>query len=477
MSIELIGFITLFVGAVGLFQNSAFLVYSFFSTTLLGSAAAFILTSLGSTNISPAHLLLGFLSIKLLSDRATLKSSVSSLQTGSAGFWLLLIVVYSALTAYFLPRLFLGETFIYPVRVVGSNAYTELLAPSTANLTQSVYLIGDFVCFFILSGYARQPGSLRVLTNVVLVTTILNFVFAFLDLVTYATGTTDLLSIIRNANYALLSDAEIVGFKRIVGSFIEASSFGAATLMYFAYTIKLWLLGVRPLLTGMLSAVALVALVFSTSTTAYVGLTLFLCVCVVEAAAYAFFARATKQMKMLIVWTPIVLVVLGLAVALNDTAATFASNMIDTIVFNKMNTVSGYERSAWNAQALQVFLDTFGFGAGNGSLRASTFPLAVLGSLGIVGFVLFGLFFVSVFRPTPQDPNWGIIELTGRRAARAACLASLISATISGALTDLGLPFFAFAAIACAGRRAVSVQQAPAGGMARNTDFKIASEL
>ena len=473
MSIELIGFITLFLGAVGLFQNSAFLVYSFFSTTLLGSAAAFILTSLGSTNISPAHLLLGFLSIKLLSDRATLKSSIESLQTGSAGFWLLLIVAYSALTAYFLPRLFFGQTFIYPVRVVGSNAYKELLAPSTANLTQSVYLIGDFVCFFILSGYARQPGSLRVLTNAVLLTTILNFVFAFLDLATYATGTTELLSIIRNANYALLSDAEVVGFKRIVGSFIEASSFGAATLMYFAYTLKLWLLGVKPRLTGGLSALALVALVFSTSTTAYVGLTLFVFICVAEAAVYAIFSRATRQMKMLIVWAPIVLVVFVLAVALNDKAAAFATNTINTIVFNKMNTVSGYERSAWNAQALQVFFDTYGFGAGNGSLRASTFPLAVLGSLGVVGLVLFGLFFVGVFRAPSPDPSWSRIELTGRRAARAACLASLISATISGALTDLGLPFFAFAAIACAGRRNIAVRQ---GTIAQNKDLKVAGE-
>jgi hypothetical protein len=476
MSIELIGFITLFVGLVGFFQRPAFLVYSFFCATLLGSAAAFILTSLGSTNISPAHLLLGFLSIRLLSDRTILKNSFDGLATASPGFWLLVTVAYSALTAYFLPRLFVGQTFIYPVRVVGANTYTELLAPSTANLTQSVYLIGDFICFFVLSGYARQPGSLRTLTNAVFATTILNFAFALLDLATYATGTTDILSFIRNANYALLADAEVVGFKRIVGSFIEASSFGGATLMYFAYTMKLWMLGVRPRFTAALSALGLVALLFSTSTTAYVGLTLFLCVCLAEAAVCSIFSRATKQMKRLIVWAPIALVLLGLAVALNDTAARFAMNTMDTIVFNKMSTVSGYERSAWNAQALQVFFDNFGFGAGNGSLRASTFPLAVLASLGIVGFVLFGLFFVGVFRTAPQDPSWGIIELTGRRAARAACLACLISATISGALTDLGLPFFTFAAIACARPRAAFIRQASdGGGGARNRDFKVAS--
>lgn len=34
-------------------------------------------------------------------------------------------------------------------------------------------------------------------------------------------------------------------------------------------------------------------------------------------------------------------------------------------------------------------------------------------------------------------------------AAKYACLGWLVAATVSGALVDLGLPFFAFAALAC----------------------------
>jgi len=36
-----------------------------------------------------------------------------------------------------------------------------------------------------------------------------------------------------------------------------------------------------------------------------------------------------------------------------------------------------------------------------------------------------------------------------RQAAKSACFALLIVATVSGALVDLGLPFFIFAALAC----------------------------
>ena len=380
MTIELIGFLTLVIAFVGMFRDPSFLVYSFFGATLLGSAAAFILTSLGGTNISPAHLILGFLALKLLLDKSISKNAFDGLAPGLPGFWLLLTVIYSVLSAYFLPILFAGKTFVYPVRVVGSNVYTALLAPSTANLTQSIYLIGDFVCFFVLSGYARTPLGLKTLSTAVLAIVLLNLLFAVLDLGTFATGTTELLSVIRNANYALLSDTEIVGFKRIVGSFIEASSFGAATLGLFAYTSKLWLLGVNPRLFAILSACSLVALMFSTSTTAYAGLAVLLTFFYLEACVEAAFGRLTKQRALFIVGAPLAILVIFIGVSLNEVASAYLQNLADLLILNKMSTQSGYERSAWNAQALQVFFDTYGFGAGNGSLRASSFPLAVLAS-------------------------------------------------------------------------------------------------
>jgi hypothetical protein len=449
MTIEIIGILTLAIAFAGIFRDPSFLVYSLFCATLLGSAAAFILTSLGGTNISPAHLLLGFLAFKLLVDKTIAKNAFDGLTLGQPGFWLLLTVTYSAFSAYFMPILFAGQTIVYPVRIVGSNVYTDPLGPSTANFTQSIYLIGDFVCFFILSGYARSSSGLRTLSNAALATIVLNLIFAVLDLATFATGTTDLLSFIRNANYALLNDEELVGFKRIVGSFIEASSFGAATIGYFAYTMKLWLLGVRPRLTGGLAAGSLTALIFSTSTTAYVGLALFLIFLFFEICLHGALHRMTKQMVMLLIGVPFVILMFCLAVGLNDPAVSYIQNLADMMVFNKMSTQSGYERSSWNAQALQTFFDTYGFGAGNGSLRASSFPLAVLGSLGIVGAILFGLFFAGVFFAKAQLWNSNRIDDANRQAAKSACVAILITATISNPLTDMGLSFFVFAAIAC----------------------------
>ena len=208
-------------------EEMGFIVYFFFCSTLLGSAAALVLDSLGGTNISPSHLQLGFLTCKLVHDERVARGIAREVSVGRPGFWLLLTVVYSIIGAFYLPRLLAGQTMTYAVRAQG--AFVIPLAPAMSNLTQSIYFTADFVCFIVLSGYASTTDGRKVLGGAALACATLNLVFAALDLMTYFTNTTELFSFIRNANYALLNDTEVAGLKRIVGSFTEASSFGAAT--------------------------------------------------------------------------------------------------------------------------------------------------------------------------------------------------------------------------------------------------------
>jgi hypothetical protein len=265
-----------------------------------------------------------------------------------------------------------------------------------------------------------------------------------------------LFSFIRNANYALLSDTEVAGFKRIVGSFTEASSFGSATLGYFAFTGRLWLLGIRPQLTAPLAFLSLMAMLFATSTTAYVGLGAFLALSYLQVMFSALRRPITMQMSLFLIVGPIVMALGTVAIALNDNASAYAQNLIDTMVLNKLSTASGIERSSWNEQALQNFFDTFGFGVGNGSVRASSFPIGVLASLGIVGALIFSLFFITFLLSRGKGDRSDALDDGYRQAAKAVCIAWLITATISGALIDLGLAFYTFAALTCAEPRAFS---------------------
>jgi hypothetical protein len=456
MTVELIGAIALVVGLIGLFARPNFIVYAFFGSTLLGAAAAVILTSLGGTTIQPAHLLLGFLSVRLLADREIRFRALQAVSPGSPGFWLLVTVAYSTITAYLMPRLFQGQTLAYAVRAQGGENYLSPLGPTTSNLTQSIYFIGDCVCFLVLAGFGASEAGKKCLGQAALMCVILNLAFGFLDLVTFATNTSELMSFIRNSTYSILSDTESAGFKRIVGSFVEASSFGYWTLGYFAFATTLWLHGVGSRLTLSLGILSLLALLFSTSTTAYVGLAGYLTVQFAIVFFNFLFGQIRREMFVFMICAPFVLVLLVIAICLNDVSYAYFSELLNQFVLNKMSTSSGIERSRWNEQAIQNFVDTFGFGAGNGSVRASSFPVAVIGSLGILGAASYVMFLLSIWFRKKSVPPSGVPAV--HIAARSACLAWLIAASASAGFIDLGLPFFAFAALGCLDSPAVRTQ-------------------
>jgi O-Antigen ligase len=446
MTVEPIGLVALLIGLISLVVEPAFVVYAFFASTLLGAAAAFILVALGGATIQPAHLLLGFLAVKLLAMRDVRAGALRAVSFGKPGFWLLVTAVYVVVTAYLLPRLFEGQTSAFSVRAVGDN-YAVRLAPNTANLTQSVYFVGDFICFLVLSGFGSSEAGRTSLARAAVMCIILNLGFAVLDMVTYATGTGELLSFIRNSTYSMMSDTEMAGFKRVVGSFVEASSFGYWTLGYFAYATSLWLNGISARFTFVLMVLSFFALICSTSTTAYAGLTGYLLVEFLIVGARFLTGTVRPQMLVFLVCAPMLLALVVIMICLNDVTYAYVKDLLDTIVLNKMSTGSGIERSSWNSQAFQNFLDTFGFGVGNGSVRASSFPIAVIASLGILGAGMYASFLITIWtrrvKIAPPD------VLATQRAARAACVAWLIAASVSGGFIDLGLPFFAFAALAC----------------------------
>jgi hypothetical protein len=469
MTIEFVGIFSLLIGVISLYCGQSFIIYMFFCATLLGAAAAFVLTDLGGTNISPAHLLLGFLTVRLLRTPQISRNAIQGLAPGHPGFWLLLTVIYSSFAAYLMPRIFAGQTMIFAVRA--QTSYSVLpLSPSMSNLTQSIYFVADFICFAVIYGYASTQGGYRVLGKAAIACATLNLAFAALDLVTYFTNTTELFAPIRNANYSMLNDVEWEGFKRIVGSFSEASSFGAMTLGYFAYFGKMWLLGTHSRFAGALTLLSLTALIFSTSTTAYVGLSTLLVLCYLETLFQALRKPITPHMGFFLVAIPLIASITVIAIALNDSYSAYIRGLIDTMVLNKMSTDSGIERSSWNAQAMQNFIDTFGFGVGNGSVRAASILFAIPASLGITGALFFGLFFIKVFFGKRNGGSGELVPVDEvlHQSARYACVAWFITAATSSAVIDLGLPFFAFAAFASA----QPVRQSP-----DNNNLLLASSL
>ena len=448
MTVEPIGIIILLIGMFGLYKPPAFLIYAFLTSTLLGAAAAFNISELGGVSIQPAHVVFGFLVLKLLSSPEIRQKTLEAAQLGRPGFWLVITVILSAVMAYFMPRLFQGETFVFPVRAQAFGM--SPLEPSTSNITQSIYFIADASCFLILSGFGATRGGIKTLLHATLFVATMNLVFAALDWITYLTHTAEILSVIRNASYTLRVDDEVVGIKRTVGSFVEASSFGSVTLGYFAFTLRMWFMGVYPRFTATLTLLALGATLLATSTTAYFGLAVLLSILYVELLLQLVSRPVSIPVRLFVFGAPFLVAILALSIALSDSYSEKVRDLLDVFFFNKMASDSGVERSSWNRAALQSFFDTYGFGFGNGSGRASSFVVAVLANLGLLGSVLLFVFFIGVFFSRSKAIRPNSLEDATRKGAKSMCLAWIIGGTVSAPMIDLGLSFYAFAALACA---------------------------
>jgi hypothetical protein len=461
MQIEPLGLLTIAVGLIGWLAGLHFLIGALFVSTLLGAAAAINVTALGSANIQPAYLLLGFLVLYAAAQRQLRSEAIAALAFPKEGFWLAVTAAYAVLAAAFLPRIFEGLTYVYTIArtQVGFGLLLTPLVPTTGNVTQTVYFIGDLISFLIFAAVARSPSGLKAVAMAGVICAAVNLLFCALDLITYRTGTTELLGFLRNATYRMLDEAVIGDFKRIVGSFPEASTFAYFTVGLFAYCSKLWLGRVWTYATGPIALLSFIALIFSTSSSGYAGLAAFLAMLFIVSLWQVVTRPVPRVTFALVVLMPVFVVALTVGLRLHTPTWRIASTLLEQTVVDKLGSQSGVERSRWNQQALSNVVDTAGLGGGVGSVRASSFPIAVLGNIGVIGGLLYGVFLAQVlFR---HRRGWtDSFPQTCQSAARWACFAQLGAASVAGSFIDLGLPFFIFAGLSVASSKVlVSVPQ------------------
>ena len=145
---------------------------------------------------------------------------------------------------------------------------------------------------------------------------------------------------------------------------------------------------------------------------------------------------------------PVLVLALVVGLRLHPPSWQTASDLVEQTVIYKLSSQSGVERSRWNQQALINTADTAGLGGGVGSVRASSFPIAVLGNIGVIGGLIYGTFLVAVL--IPHRRGWSEpFPRACQSAARWACFAQLAAASVAGSFIDLSLPFFVFAGLSC----------------------------
>lgn len=379
--------------------------------------------------------------------------------------WLILfLLLYSIVGAITLPRIFAGATTAFvPIRIEGRVAEV-LLSPTSGNISQLLYFTIACLSFFALAVLLPQRGTLKAVRTGFFLFVTLHVALGFIDLFGKLAGLGDVLAPIRSASYAMHTNVDVAGFWRIAGGQAEASSFGAKCVSLLAFTYCYWR-GTRSMQALLLSVALLALLILSTSTTAYVGgaiLALFLLASLTSAAVQN---RLRKEDLVLLVGALLALaLIVGVAVY-NDRILDPFRQLFDAMVLDKSASASSEERSYWNYRSLQSVLDTVGLGIGLGSSRASSWIIAVISQLGIVGSVLIGLLVVEIIRSgdlrhardLDQETRATVLGL------RATALASLLTESISGGGVNPGVVFFMTLAVVLSLRTA-SRRNVPYGG-------------
>ena len=430
----------------------------FLATMPFGVAAAFNLPAAGGASIMVMDLATVAMLGALLLERDAVPRLLGSMRPGLPGFVLLLLTLFCILAAVLLPRIFAGMTDVFGLarsnNQVGIISIT--LHPTTGNLTQLFRILLDALVFFVLATVLRDRPVAETVLVAVSVATGVHVVLGWLDVLTGATGLTILMEPIRTANYAILSEGAMAGLRRMIGGFSEASSFGYFTLGLFGFWLKYWIVAGPSRRTNWALAMTTIVLLRSTSSSAYVGMIGVLISLALLSVGGSVGRPVGRRNLSLFVWSAIgvwfVALVLGGAYAMVQPFTAY----IDRALFNKLSTASGIERMNWNVHAFQNFLDTGFMGAGLGSMRASNWLLACLGSIGVIGTALFLGFLAKVAQlPLPPDGDARKPVIEGLKAG---CLAMFISAMLTAPTPDLGLFFFALAAMAAGLSRGAALE-------------------
>jgi hypothetical protein len=462
MSIEPIGLMAVIIGLLCLQLGYLATATTFVFATLFGSAAAILI---GSANIQPGVVLLGFVALSTLTRRREQAGAIGSLNFPKPGFWLLCLVIWGIIGAYAMPRLLAGSTPIIPLGVseYADTGSTVPLGPVSGNFSQSVYLVADLVCFTMMVAIASTQAGFAAMTSALVVCAAGNVLFALLDLGTYYTGTQWLLGFMRNAQYVLHIEEEVHGLKRIVGSFPEASSFGRQTLGLLGFTGTLWLCGRRPALNGTLALASLALVVLSTSSAGLAGTPPVILILYVTAILRRGIHPSRPWSSAAVLCAPLLVGVVFLAAQLDEETFRPIRNYIDDLIFNKSASGSGIERAAYNSFGMQNFFDSFGLGVGLGTVRTSSFAVALLANVGLVGTILYLLFAATAFAGRRGMPRSFPSDV--RLAARNACLGFLLGDIMGSPSVEQGLLFYVLAGLACAEPERSAVRLSPQLGL------------
>ncbi len=368
-----------------------------------------------------------------------------------SGIYLLVYALYSLFSAIILVRLFQGQFLVFPMNVSSTGIKVSWLFPSTmrpispgnSNISQAFYILLSCGFFLAVVFVARRRGIQFIESGLVWAASI-NIALGVLDLLQLDT----VLSAIRTADYTLANEQTLSGIARVIGGFSEPAAFGAFSAAFATYFTMSFLISGRRR-DGVLGLLNLVFACLALSTTTFVGLAAAAVLVVLHSRTFLNAKLSRTSGHAFVICAALFVCALCLVVLFTP-ALEVSAGIFERLFLQKRDSLSGLERGAWTSAAVGAFFETWGLGAGVGSLRGSGLFSVLLGSVGLPGTAAFlaFLYFALGRAAGFSDPD----TFKAFYASRVCALTILASYAVSATVPDPTLILVLFTAMAVVAR-------------------------
>lgn len=302
--------------------------------------------------------------------------------------WLLLyFLVIVAGGAFLLPRVFQNLVNVLPPRGGLDSGFAIPLKASASNVVQIVYTFLNFLLVVTPFIFAKKKIAIdKSIFLGIAIGASISAVLGFYQVIGFQFGLPWPNAIINsNLGVAQLEDQTMIGMRRMSATFLEPSMLS----LHFLAAFGVLMLGRRHLPTGLM---CLAVLIFSTSTTAYVGLAILLLL----------WMMTNPDGIDLNMFKFIFPVLLGLIAAAGADYWFTGGEYMQRLFIKKFEHGSGEVRLNADLIAWRSLVDTYGLGVGVGSNRASSLIATLTSSAGLPAALIFFAFIGTVLYNTKR---------------------------------------------------------------------------
>ncbi len=412
MSVTVLGWIIIPLSLIFLFLPIKYCVYITLGSSVFQAGAVLIFGE--STTITPFLYCISIFILRVFEVTLTAKHPIRRCPWTKISIFL---YAYSWIIALLAPKIF-GEISV--LTSSWGRSYSSLREVSANHsflnyISIAAYFVALWAFFQVRDAvtYEKLLKCIYVCFIIVVSTGIIYIIFrkmdidvSFLNKLLYS----DVYSQMSNSTEALNISSSL----RLYGPYKEASYCGGFLAPFFA---AIFFVENKSIGETILLVLCGVSIILNASSTGIV----------VALVGVLYYYVMTKNLKrhIAVLFGGIIVFLVGFTYGYGET--------IDKLIFKKLQSSSGVQRSLMNSACLDVFFRSKGLGVGINNVRASSFAINMLGQIGIIGSTLLVILIIRVMRSASENQT---LELVPKEKTRRFCFVFMEMSLVSQILSE-----------------------------------------